>query len=216
MSLKEGRGGRRARRQRCLGQATTEFAISSIVLLLLVSGIVDLGRAFFYDVSMHGAAREGARHGAWFDPGSDTNPYLDDVDILCSVNQNLAGSGYKATFPDGSAPACPGPPGSGYVYPGNSTSCPLTGNAFNNPPVPASAMPAKLNTPVLYVCYKTAGGGYFGGMPSPPGNNFYAQGDVETILVMSMGLVTPLAQGIFGNGIGMVAYAHINVQGSPP
>lgn len=194
------------------GQAATEFAISSIMLLLLVSGIVDLGRAYFFNVSMHGAAREGARHAVWFDPGTDSNPFLDDVDVLCAVNQNLAGSGFSAHLADGSQPPCP----SGGVYTGNQTTCPSTGNSFNNPPVPASAYPNALNAPVLYVCYATATGGYGGGRPLPPGDNSYSQGDVETILVMSLGIVTPLAQSIFPGGIGMVSYAHLAVQGSPP
>ena len=187
------------------------------MLLLIVSGIVDLGRAYFYNVSMHGAAREGARHAAWFDPGTDSNPYLDDVDILCAVNQNLAGSGYQATFPDGSHPACPvvGNPASSN-YPGAHTSCPNTGNSFNNPPVPSGFYPAANNTPVLFACYALPNGGYGGGMAAPPGNNNYSQGDVETILLMSMGIVTPLAQNLFPSGIGMVAYAHLAVQGSPP
>lgn len=197
------------------GQALTEFAISSIVLLLLVSGIVDLGRGYFYNVSMHGAAREGARHAAWFDPGTDSNPYLDDVDVLCAVNQNLAGSGFQATFPDGSKTACP-VPGGATNYPGNRSTCPATGNAFNNPPLPSTYNPTTVNQPYLFVCYRTQNGGYVGGLPSPPGNNFYAQGDVETILLMSLGVVTPLAQSLFSGGITMVSYAHIAVQGSPP
>ncbi|HVD01778.1 MAG TPA: TadE family protein [Candidatus Dormibacteraeota bacterium] len=208
---------RAADRKFSRGQAATEFAISSIMLLLLVSGIVDLGRAYFYNVSMHGAAREGARHAAWFDPGTDSNPYMDDVDVLCSVNQNLAGSGFLATFPDGTHPPCPvSTQTSAQNYPGNHTSCPNTGNAFNNPPVPTSFNPPANNTPFLYACYATQSGGYVGGMPAPPGNNAYSQGDVEVILLMSLGIVTPLAQSIFPSGIGMVSYAHIAVQGSPP
>jgi len=199
------------------GQAATEFAISSIMLLLLVSGIVDLGRAYFYNVSMHGAAREGSRHAAWFDPGTDSNPFLDDVDVLCAVNQNLAGSGFQATFPDGSHPPCPvAGQDDSQNYSGAHSSCPATGNSFNNPPLPNSAYPTTVNTPWLYVCYATQSSGYGGGRPSPPGDNSYSQGDVETILVMSLGIVTPLAQSLFPTGIGMVSYAHIAVQGSPP
>ena len=210
-----GGGGRSVARRGSRGQAATEFAISSIMLLLLVSGIVDLGRAYFYNVSMHGAAREGARHAAWFDPGTDANPFLDDVDVLCAVNQNLAGSGYTATFPDGSHPACP-VAGGANNYPGSRSSCPNSNNSYNNPPIAPGYYPGNLNTPYLYVCYKTAAGGYVGGLSSPPGDNRYSQGDVLTILVMSMGVVTPLAQSLFSGGIGMVSYSHIAVQGSPP
>src|SRR5438093_9790830 len=59
-----GRTGVHRRRQR--GQSLVEFAISSMVLLLLAMGLIDLSRAFYFSVSLQGAAREGARHGAWF------------------------------------------------------------------------------------------------------------------------------------------------------
>lgn len=212
----EGRGSRPAARRRGLrAQATTEFAISSIVLLLLVSGIVDLGRAYFYNVSMHGAAREGARHAAWFNPGTDANPYLDESDVLCAVNQNLAGSGYTATFPNGGTAQCSNGVATSYSS-GTQTSCPSSTNAYNNPPISTSSYPTNANQPWLYVCFKTNNGSYGDQLAAPPGNNSYAQGDILVILVMSLGVVTPLASSLFGNGLPMVAYAHILVQGSPP
>lgn len=216
MAVMEGRGSRPSGpRHGVRGQATTEFAISSIVLLLLVAGIVDLGRAYFYNVSMHGAAREGARHAAWFNPGTDANPYLDEADVLCAVNQNLSGSGYSATFPNGATAQCNN--GNATAYPaGTQTSCPSSSNAYNNPPIGSTYYPGNANQPVLYVCFKSNGGAYGDTLNAPPGNNSYAQGDVLVILVMSLGVVTPLASSLFGNGIPMVAYAHILVQGLPP
>src|SRR5713226_1553556 len=82
---------RPANRQR--GQSLVEFAISSIVLLLLMMGLLDLSRAFYYAVNLQGAAREGARHGAWFDTKSRLNIYLDDSDIMSAVTSGLQGSG---------------------------------------------------------------------------------------------------------------------------
>ena len=46
------------------GQALVEFGISSIFLLLLVMGIIDLGFLYSYRVSMTNAARAGARWAA--------------------------------------------------------------------------------------------------------------------------------------------------------
>jgi Flp pilus assembly protein TadG len=90
---------RREGRQR--GQSLVEFAISSIVLLLLMMGLLDLSRAFYYAVNLQGAAREGARHGAWFNTATRSNNYLDDADIMSAVNSSLAGSGLVGTFVPG-------------------------------------------------------------------------------------------------------------------
>lgn len=43
------------------GAAAVEFAIIVPVLLLIVAGIVDFGRAFFTEIQLANAAREGAR-----------------------------------------------------------------------------------------------------------------------------------------------------------
>ncbi|HEX5506277.1 MAG TPA: TadE/TadG family type IV pilus assembly protein [Thermomicrobiales bacterium] len=45
------------------GQGVVEFAFVSIVLLLLIVGIVDLGRAVYLRVTFTNAMREGARYG---------------------------------------------------------------------------------------------------------------------------------------------------------
>ena len=50
------------------GQSMIELAISLIVLLLLLAGIIDLGRAFFTYMTMRDAAQEGAAYGSLF-PG---------------------------------------------------------------------------------------------------------------------------------------------------
>src|SRR6267143_6935159 len=87
----------RARRPRERGQSLVEFAISSLVLILLLMGLLDLSRAFYYSVNIQGAAREGARHGAWFDTASRSNKYLDDADIMQAVDQAMAGAGFDGT-----------------------------------------------------------------------------------------------------------------------
>jgi Flp pilus assembly protein TadG len=46
------------------GQSLVEFAISIVILLLLVAGIVDLGRALFTYMAIRDAAQEGALYGS--------------------------------------------------------------------------------------------------------------------------------------------------------
>lgn len=72
------------------GQSLAELAILLPVWLLLVIGMMDLGRAFHAYISIQNAAREGARYGALF-PG-DTNGILQHArrEVLPS-GINLAG-----------------------------------------------------------------------------------------------------------------------------
>lgn len=46
------------------GQSLTEMAISMVILLILVAGIFDVGRAIFTYMSMRDAAQEGASYAA--------------------------------------------------------------------------------------------------------------------------------------------------------
>src|SRR5881398_1482048 len=48
------------------GQSSVEFGASAIVLFLLLFGLIDLGRVFYFDVGLAGATREAARHASWF------------------------------------------------------------------------------------------------------------------------------------------------------
>lgn len=63
---------RRRRRRRSAegwlerGQALAETALVMVILVLLLSGIIDLGRAFFTYLALHNAAGEGAYYGAAF------------------------------------------------------------------------------------------------------------------------------------------------------
>src|SRR5207253_8435748 len=96
MALEMPAGGRTlVHRKRQRGQSLVEFAISSMVLLLLAMGLIDLSRAFYYSVSLQGAAREGARHGAWFNTAARANNLLDDNDVMTAVKQALYGAGFQ-------------------------------------------------------------------------------------------------------------------------
>src|SRR5438132_5096473 len=111
-------------RKRQRGQSLVEFAISSIVLLLLMMGLLDLSRAFYYSVNLQGAAREGARHGAWFNTAARANLFLDDTDVMSAVNAGLNGAGITAN-----------------LVPSGSCLSPSDGNGFNNKPYSQAAYP---------------------------------------------------------------------------
>jgi len=48
------------------GQSMVELAVSIIVLLILLAGVVDIGRIAFYYIAMRDAAQEGASYGSIF------------------------------------------------------------------------------------------------------------------------------------------------------
>jgi Flp pilus assembly protein TadG len=55
---------RLVRRDRSRGQSLVEFAFTLPILLLLIFGLIDLGRAVFISNSLAEAARDGARYGS--------------------------------------------------------------------------------------------------------------------------------------------------------
>ena len=194
-----GRTGVHRKRQR--GQSLVEFAISSIVLLLLAMGLIDLSRAFYYAVALQGAAREGARHGAWFNTASRQNIYLDDNDVLTAVKQSLYGAG----FTDAQI----------HLMTGAGCLSPTDGNAANNKPYPAAAYPAQSQNVNVYICYTTPGGLQLGTIPTAPIDNSYWLGDVNVAILMRFQLITPLIQGLFGTGLNMAYNEHFTIQGKP-
>ncbi len=203
MPLKSRGSGRRRQR----GQSLVEFAISSIVLLLLMMGLLDLSRAFYFAVNLQGAAREGARHGAWYNTSSRANLYLDDADVMTAVNQSLGGSGLNA--------GCP-PAGQICFVPQGTCLVPTDGNANNNKPYAANAFPATPQTVNVYICYTQPGGiGQTGTRPSPSLDNSWRLGDINVSILMNFRLITPFIQGLFGNGINLAYNEHFTIQGKP-
>jgi hypothetical protein len=168
------------------GQSLVEFAISSVVLVLLVGGLVDVGRAIFFSEALSNAAREGARHGAWFDAAKQSNPYLTDTDIKTAVDNELATIGLPQSVLKTSN--CP---------------TPSDGNAFHNPPFPNSAYPTVGNQPWLYICYNNAAG-------PPPATGLVGL-DLNVIVLYTYSPITPIANqqlGIFHLAVNQ----HITVQ----
>ena len=63
------------------GQSMVELALTITILMILLAGVVDLGRAFFTYMAMRDAAQEGAAYGA-------INPF-DETGIRSRVLDNL-------------------------------------------------------------------------------------------------------------------------------
>ena len=197
--LPEGRPGTRRPKQR--GQSLVEFAISSTVLLLLAMGLIDLSRAFYYSVSLQGAAREGARHGAWFNTAARANLYLDDNDVFTATKQALYGAGF--TDPQIN------------LVPTNGCLAPTDGNNVSDKPYPVSAYPATPQTVNVYICYTDPNNNTFGTLPSHPTDNSWRLGDINVSILMNFQLITPFIQGLFGNGIDLAYNEHFTIQGKP-
>jgi TadE-like protein len=184
------------------GQSTVEFGASAIVLVLLLFGLIDMGRVFYFDVGLTGAVREAARQASWFDPtnpdkgcGPSPNPYLCDSAIKSSVDAILAHSNLPSSVLQNPAPTCP---------------MPSDGNLAHNPPYANSVYPATVNQPDLYICYSNTPGL---DLTTAPVNNSYEGTDVNVVLVMSFGFVSGLMQGVLGNSVQIVANAHMTVGG---
>lgn len=176
---------RSSMRQR--GQSLVEFALSSVVLLLLVGGLVDIGRAIYISEALSNAAREGARHGVWFDAPRQSHPYLSDAEIKATVDSELAAISLPASVLKLTCPSS------------------TDGNGYHNPPYANSAYPVVANEPWLYICYNNFVG-------PPPASN---QGgmDLNVIVLYAYGPLTPLVTAQFG--IFRVAVnQHMTVQGS--
>jgi Flp pilus assembly protein TadG len=196
------RRGRPAKRQR--GQSLVEFAISSIVLLLLMMGLLDLSRAFYYAVNLDGAAREGARHGAWFNTSARWNGFLDDADIMDATTTSLTGAGFTKTDPP--------------LHNVQSGSClvPTDGNTENNKPYAAAAYPAATQHVNVYICYTAPfGASQTGTMLTHPSDNSWRLGDINVSVLMNFALITPFIQNLFGNGIDLAYNEHFTIQGKP-
>ena len=193
------------------GQSTVEFGASALVLVLLLFGLIDLGRVFYFDVGLQGAVREAARVGTWFDVASGTNPSLYDTDgwsgtpcsdpnphpgIKESIDCNLYKSGMAASVLQNSGGmTCPDP---------------SDGNSAYNPPYLDSVYPAAVNVPSLFICYSQTPGL---DLTTAPNDNSLKGTDVNVVLVMNFGFVSGFMSGVFGDSIHIVANTHMSVGG---
>jgi Flp pilus assembly protein TadG len=170
-----------------------EFALSSVVLLLLVGGLVDIGRALYVQEALSSAAREGARHGVWFDTPMRTHPYLDDSQIKAAVDAELAAASLPASV---------------LKNPGTTWPASTDGYPFHNPPYASASYSPTPNQPWLYICYANTPGLDF----TVPATN-QSQQDLNVIVLYSYGPLTPLVTGQFGN-FKVAVNEHMTVQGT--
>ena len=101
---RRGQGGQRS-------QALIEFSLVSPVLLLLLFGVIDLGRAIFYYDTLSHAATEAARTAIRASAPLPTN-----ADVLATANAQMAGA--PVTEPCAQGPISSGTPpaNAGWLY----------------------------------------------------------------------------------------------------
>jgi Flp pilus assembly protein TadG len=98
------------------------MALMAPVLFLMVLGATDLSQLFYYSTSITNAAREGARHGAYFDPFGPSNTFANDTAIFSTVNAeatyvNLTEPCHPNTSCTGGLTNCPSYPYASSLYP---------------------------------------------------------------------------------------------------
>ena len=101
------RPGRRGQRS----QALAEFALVAPILLLMIFGIVDLGRAIFYYITIQHAAREGARVAALASASLPT-----DANVLDQAGGQLQGVSLAAPCPNGPLTTSTPPAGAAWLF----------------------------------------------------------------------------------------------------
>ncbi len=87
------------------GQSLVELALTFTLLLILLSGVIDLGRAFFTFMALRDAAQEGATYGSIMP--ADTAGIVQRVRTSSTMPVNLADAGISVKVTLGGA-ACNG------------------------------------------------------------------------------------------------------------
>ena len=100
-------GARRGQRS----QALIEFSLVSPVLLLMLFGIVDLGRGVFYYDTLNHAAREGARTAV-----TASNQLPTNADVLATVSAQMLGAPVTEPCPQGPISTGTPPANAGWLY----------------------------------------------------------------------------------------------------
>jgi hypothetical protein len=173
---------RRHHRQR--SQSLAEFALVAPVLLLVVFGIVDLGRAVFYYNTLAHAAREGARVAE-----RASAPLPADADVLAAVRGQATGVSVAVNpCPNGPLTATNPPAGSAWVF-----------VTEPKPPATVESAPPP-NAPGGEFTAPSSGGC---SAVHPAGNNVPLQVTIRYNLV----LITPIIGQLSGNRVVMTVAA---------
>jgi hypothetical protein len=88
-----------------------EFALVSPVLLLMVFGIIDIGRAVFYYDTLNHAAREGARVAV-----KASNQLPTNSDVLAVVTNHMLGTPVVQPCPNGPITTATPPANTAWLY----------------------------------------------------------------------------------------------------
>jgi len=159
---------RAAARRGQSSQALIEFALISPVLLLLLFGIVDIGRAVFYYDTLNHAALEGARAAVQAQTPLPTN-----ADVLTAVSSQLIGAKVTEPCPQGPVTTATPPPNAAWLY-----------VTEPNPPAVIESTPP-MNAPGGE--YATAAAGSCSAV-NPAGNN----AQIQVTLRFNLILITPV------------------------
>ena len=92
-------------------QALIEFALVSPVLLLMLFGVIDIGRAIFYYDTLNHAAREGAR-----DAVRASNQLPTNADVLSAVTAQMLGNPVTEPCPQGPLTSSTPPQNAAWLY----------------------------------------------------------------------------------------------------
>lgn len=158
-----------------------EFALSAFVLVFLLLGLLDFGRAFYFGVRLQDAAREGARVGARYDPQLASHPGLNDSSIGAAVTNVLSNSGITSAAVQNPTSTCPAT---------------VNGNTSYQPPFQDSAYPPGPGQAYVYICYENTPG-------LDPGSGTPLT-KLNVIVLYRFGLVTGFLQNQLGpSGIEM-------------
>jgi hypothetical protein len=149
-------------------QALIEFALISPVLLLLLFGIIDIGRAVFYYDTLNHAVREGARAAVQAQTPLPTN-----ADVLSAVSRQLIGATVTEPCPQGPITSATPPSNAAWLY-----------VTEPNPPAGIESAPP-MNAPGGE--YTTAATGSCSAM-NPAGNN----AQIQITLRFNLILITPV------------------------
>lgn len=164
-------------------QALIEFALISPVLLLLLFGIVDVGRAVFYYDTLGHAAREGARSAV-----RASNQLPTNADVLSTVTSQLVGIPVSEPCPQGPITSATPPDNSAWLY-----------VTEPNPPASAETSPP-MNAPGGE--YSTAAGGSCSATNPASGN-----APLQVTIRFNLILITPVIAQATANHIVMTATA---------
>jgi Flp pilus assembly protein TadG len=164
-------------------QALIEFALVSPVLLLLVFGIIDLGRAVFYYDTLNNGAREGGRVAARASSQLPTN-----ATVLATVAQQLVGTPVSEPCPQGPVTGAVPPDNTAWMYV-TEPSPPAT--VETNPPMNAPGGE-----------YPTAASGSCSAVNPATGN-----ASLQVSITFNLVLITPIVSQATANRIVLTAAA---------